>query len=113
MPRPAASPPPDSSPGIGAVERLGALDVGAGKSGDLVPAVLVRQLDENLDVAVDNLIGTGGTKESSRNLKPLNRRELVLAANRLACFPQQQRSLRRVLGEGSVARNEHGQQRER
>ena len=38
------------------VERLGPVHVGPGKAGELVPAVFIRQFDEHIEVAVDDLI---------------------------------------------------------
>src|SRR5207247_8249645 len=84
-------------PHVGAIESLGALDVRAGKSGDLVPAVLVRQLDEDVEVAVGDLIGAGGAKKGAGDLKTLDRGDLVVPADGLACFGQQRRTLCRVL----------------
>src|SRR5207244_1187539 len=50
-------------PHLSAIERLGAFGIRAGKSGDLASAVLVGELEEDVEVAVDDLIGTGGTEE--------------------------------------------------
>src|SRR5205085_9329924 len=55
-------------PDVAAVECFRPLHVRAGKSGDFVAPVLVRQLDEHIEIAVDDLVGTGGAEKGAGNL---------------------------------------------
>ena len=93
-------------PHLGAIERLGAFGIRAGKSGDLASAVLVGELEENVEVAVDDLIGTGGTEESAGDLQPLDGRKLVVSANGLARGVEQCSPLGRILRGGEL-RGQH------
>src|SRR4029453_6252986 len=96
-----------------AVENLGAFGVGAGESGDFIPAVLVGQFDEDVEVAIDDLIGTRRAKEGSGNLKAFDRRELILAAKRLAGLRQQHAALGRILRVGRLPWHEQREKRNR
>ena len=75
--------------------------------------VFVGQLDEDVEVAVDDLIGTRRAQERSGNLKPLDRCDLIVAANRLACFGEQHAALCRILREHRLPWCEHRQKHHR